>query len=57
MRSSDWKIQLSPFEAIHTFLHLTSTVSGGAADQAAERKRTKYSSLPTSNEFIPMAIE
>jgi len=47
--------------AIHTcassYLHLTSTVSGGAAEQEADRKRTKYSSLPTSYEFIPVAIE
>ena len=36
--------------AIHTctssYLHLTSTVSGGAAEQAAKRKRTEYSSHP-----------
>ena len=29
----------------------------GAAGQAAERKRSKYSSLPNTHEFVPVAME
>lgn len=47
--------------AVHTcassYLHLTSTVTGGAAEQAAERKSMKYTSLPATHEFIPVAFE
>ena len=47
--------------AIHTcassYIHLTSTVVGGVAEQAACRKSSKYTTLPATHEFIPVAIE
>ena len=47
--------------AIHTcatsYIHLSAATTGGAAEQAAERKITKYSSLPATHDFIPVAIE
>ena len=46
---------------IHTcavsYIHLTSTMPGGAAEHAADRKRAKYSSLPATHEFVPVAVE
>ena len=47
--------------AIHTcassYIHLTASATGRAAEQAAERKSTKYSTLPATHDFIPVAIE
>src|SRR6218665_2206355 len=47
--------------AIHTcassYIHLTASTTGGAAEQAAERKRAKYANLPATHDFIPLAIE
>src|SRR6218665_2847833 len=47
--------------AIHTcassYTHLTASSTGGAAEQAAESKRTKYENLPATHDFIPLAIE
>ena len=47
--------------AIHTcassYIHLTASTTGGAAEQAAERKLAKYSTLPATHEFVPVAIE
>ena len=47
--------------AFHTcpssYLHLTSAVIGGATEQAAEGKRSKYSSLPSTHEFVLVAME
>src|SRR6218665_1968410 len=41
------------FTAIHTcaasYLHLSSSVPGGAAEHAADRKRNKYATLPASH--------
>src|SRR6218665_1815563 len=49
------------FTAIHTcaasYLHLSSSVPGGAAEHAADRKRNKYAILPASYEFVPIAVE
>src|SRR6218665_247952 len=49
------------FTAIHTcaasYLHLSSSVPGGAAEHAADRKRNKYATLPASHEFVPIAVE
>src|SRR6218665_974523 len=46
--------------AIHTsassYIHLTASMTGGAAEQAAERKRAKYENLP-AHDFTPLAIE
>src|SRR6218665_3947359 len=48
------------FTAIHTcaasYLHLSSSVPGGAAEHAADRKRNKYATLPASHEFVPIAV-
>src|SRR5688572_7140586 len=47
--------------AVHTcapsYVHLTASMTGGAAEHAAERKLSKYSSLPATHEFVPVAIE
>jgi Reverse transcriptase (RNA-dependent DNA polymerase) len=47
--------------AIHTcaasYIHLSSNLPGGAAEHAADRKCTKYVSLPATHEFVPIAIE
>src|SRR6218665_1511483 len=49
------------FIAIHTwaasYLHLSSSVPGGATKHAADRKRNKYATLPASHEFVPIAVE
>src|SRR6218665_612858 len=49
------------FTAIHTcaasYLHLSSSVPGGAAEHAADRKRNKCASLPARHEFVPIAVE
>ncbi len=46
---------------IHTcavsYIHLTSTMPGGVAEHAPDRKRAKYSSLPATHEFVPVAVE
>src|SRR6218665_472326 len=38
-------------------IHLTASTTGGAAEQAAERKRAKYANLPAAHDFTPLAIE
>ena len=47
--------------SIHTcaasYLHMTSTTPGGAAELAASRKITKYADLPTTHDFVPIALE
>src|SRR6218665_2413740 len=47
--------------AIHTcaasYLHLSSSVPGGAEEHAADRKRNKYAYLHASHEFVPIAVE
>ena len=47
--------------AIHTcassYINLTASTTGGAAEHAAERKMAKYSTLPATHEFVPVAIE
>src|SRR6218665_244918 len=49
------------FTAIHTYaasyLHLSSSIPGGVAEHAADRKRNKYATLPASHEFVPIAVE
>src|SRR6218665_155981 len=49
------------FTAIHTcaasYLHLSSSVPGWAAEYAADRKRNKYATLSASHEFVPIAVE
>src|SRR6218665_945457 len=44
----------------HTFaasyIHLTSVAPGAAAEHAADRKRAKYSNLPATHDFVPVAI-
>ena len=49
------------FTAIHTcaasYIHLSSSVPGGAAEHAADRKCNKYATLPASHEFVPIAVE
>ena len=40
-----------------SYLHATSSSAGGAAELAATRKTEKYSHLPSSYDFIPVAIE
>ena len=46
---------------VHTcaasYLHLTSATPGGAAELAASRKNLKYSDLPATHNFVPIAIE
>src|SRR6218665_3894224 len=46
------------FTAINTCasscLHLSSSIPGGAAEHAADRKRNKYATLPASHEFVPI---
>ena len=46
---------------VHTcaasYLHRTSTIAGGAAELAAVRKEAKYSGLPSSHTFVPIAFE
>lgn len=46
---------------VHTcaasYIHLTSVAPGGAAEHAADRKRGKYSNLPATHDFVPVAIE
>src|SRR6218665_3494632 len=39
------------------YIHLTAPTAGGAAGQAAERKRAKYANLPATHDFTPLAIE
>jgi hypothetical protein len=47
--------------SIHTcatsYLSITSSMPGGAAEHAANRKCAKYSTLPTTHDFVPIAIE
>src|SRR6218665_3799926 len=47
--------------SVHTcaasYIHLTSVAPGGAAELAADRKRGKYSNLPATHDFVPVAIE
>ena len=38
-------------------LHLSAQTAGGAADLAASRKEAKYSDLPSSYTFQPLAVE
>ena len=49
------------FTAIQTcaasYIHLSSSVPGGAAEHAADRKCNKYATLPASHEFVPIAVE
>src|SRR6218665_2055942 len=46
---------------VHTcaasYIHLTSVAPGGAAEHAGDRKRAKYSNLPATHDFVPVAIE
>lgn len=46
---------------VHTcapsYIHRTSVMAGGAAELAAVRKQAKYSDLPSSHTFVPIAIE
>ena len=52
---------IAGISGIHTcatsYLHLSSSVPGGAARHAADRKRKKYVTLPASREFVPIAVE
>ena len=47
--------------SIHTcatsYIHLTSITPGAAAEMAAARKITKYSEIPSTYDFIPVALE
>lgn len=47
--------------SVHTcaasYVHLTSTTPGGAAELAAARKTAKYATLPASHSFVPIALE
>src|SRR6218665_3644749 len=38
-------------------IHVKVSRTGGAAEQAAERKRAKYANLPATRDFTPLAIE
>ena len=40
-----------------SYLPVTSTVQGGAAEGAAERKEQKYQQLANSYKFVPLAFE
>ena len=47
--------------SIHTwaasYIHLTSTTPGAAAELAETRKNVKYAELPATHNFVPIAFE
>src|SRR6218665_1549935 len=47
--------------SIHTsttsYIRLTSTTPGSAAELAASKKVTRYADLPATNNFVPIAME
>ena len=55
------KIYIAPFQDTYSEALLTqaksSSIPGGAAEHAVDRKRNKYATLPASHEFVPIAVE
>ena len=47
--------------SVHTcatsYIHLTSLTPGAAAEMAATKKTSKYAQIPTTHDFIPVALE
>ena len=55
-RCLTWDVTVTDTLA-ESYLQVTSTVQGGAAEGAAERKELKYQQLANSYKFVPLAFE
>ena len=55
-RSATWDVTVTDTMA-ESYLASTSTVAGGAAEAAADRKEQKYTTLMGTHHFIPLAVE
>jgi len=55
-RCVTWDVTVTDTLA-ESYLQVTSTVQGGAAEGAAERKELKYQQLANSYKFVPLAFE
>jgi len=55
-RSATWDVTVTDTLA-ESYLASTSTVAGGAAEAAADRKEQKYMALMGTHHFVPLAVE
>jgi len=55
-RSAPWDVTVTDTMA-ESYLASTSTVAGGAAEAAADRKEQKYMTLMGTHHFVPLAVE